>query len=710
VPEAGPQPSRRAFVAGGAALAGALVVGFRLDGAAAAPGEAVELDAWIVVRADGAVIVRYAKAEMGQGVSTALAMLVAEELRCDWRSVSVEPAETARQLRDGSYGRMGTGGSSSVRGSREALLEAGRQARARLLGAAARRFAVPPAECEAEAGRVLHRASGRSFGFGELAAEAAALGRVPQVRPISPADYRLIGRPTGRLDALEKVTGRPLYGIDVRLPDMLYAAVRHAPRFGAEPAGHDFAAIVGLPGVAAAVSLAGGVAVVADSTWRARKAADALPVEWKGGGDLSSESLEADFRKALGQEGQTAVDRGDALARLQTAAHRLDAVYAVPYLAHACMEPVNCTAQVRPDRVDVWVGTQNPEGAARIAARVAGVEAKAVHVHRLQLGGGFGRRFYGDEVREAVTVARAVAPRPVKLTWSREEDMRRDFYRPMSLVAVRGGLDGGGRPVALLARAACQSVFKGAGFGSGGLDRPAVEGLGDQAYRIPDVRVEWVEREAPVPVAFWRSVGHSQNAFVLEGFVDEMAAAAGADPLAFRKAMLADRPDWTRLLEAVAARIGWGEALPKGRGRGLAIHESFGSVVAEAAEVSVDPGGRLKVERVVVAIDCGGVVNPLTVEAQMQGSVAYALSAALYGGITVRDGGVQESNFHDQPILAPGEMPQVETLLLPSGRAWGGVGEPAVPPLAPAVVNAVFRATGRRIRRLPLAHQDLTPA
>jgi isoquinoline 1-oxidoreductase subunit beta len=719
--------SRRQFVISTAAIGGGLVLGFFLPSRQAkaatiapkpwtSPTEGgKEVNAWLVIGSDDTVTIRVAQSEMGEGVFTSMPMLVAEELECDWMKVRAEYASANRSLRENRvYQRMATGGSGAVRRSREYLQQAGASARARLIAAAAQQWGVPAGECKAENSLVIHPASGRKVNYGAVAAAAASVKLDAEPAIKKPDQFKLLGKPQKRLDVPLKVDGSATFGIDVRLPDMLYASVLTCPVFGDKLKRHDFDAIKNMPGVQAAVEVPDGIAVVADSFWRAKTALEVMPVEWDFGAsaNTNSEGFWQAFRAALAKEGVVPEkgEKGDALAAISKAAKVVEADYELPYLAHATMEPMNCTAQVTPQRVDVWVGTQNPEGALAAAAEIAGVAPENVYVHNCFLGGGFGRRFRNDDVRQAVTVAKAMGGRPVKLLWTREEDMRHDLYRPMAAMRFRAGLDANGMPVVFFNRSVTHSILS--GFRpddvKGGVDRTSVEGLANMPYGFAEYRFEHLIQNTHVPVWFWRSVGSSQNAFAVESFIDELAHAAGKDPVELRRLLLKEHSDWLHVLETVAQKANWGKALPKGTAQGLAIHESYGSIVGEVAEVSVSRRGEVHVEHVVCAVDCGHVVNPLTVEMQMESGIVYGLTAAFYGQITIEKGRVAESNFDNYQMLRINQMPEVEThLALTGGTKWGGIGEPSVPPIAPAVCNAIFKITGKRIRSLPLMNHDL---
>ena len=717
--------SRRRFLISTAAVGGGLVLGFFLPGRETEAANIAqqpwtpptpggnEINAWLVIGSDDTVTIRVAQSEMGEGVFTSMPMLVAEELECDWTKVRAEYASANRSLRENQvYQRFATGGSGAVRRSREYLQQAGASARARLMAAAAQQWGVPASECRAENGTVVHAASGRRVNYGAIAAAAAnvKLDAEPAIK--TPNQFTLLGKSQKRLDVPLKVNGSATFGIDVRLPDMLYASVVTCPVYGGKLKSYDFNAIKNMPGVRAAVEVSNGVAVVANSFWRAKTALEVMPVEWDFGehASASSEAFRQAFRAALNESGTVASERGDTLTAIKGAAQVVEADYEAPYLAHATMEPMNCTAHVTPERVEVWVGTQNPEGALAATAEIGGVAPENVYVHNCFLGGGFGRRFYNDDVRQAVTVAKAVS-RPVKLIWTREEDMRHDFYRPMSALRFRAGLDANGTPVALLNRSVTHSIlswFRPDAV-QGGIDRTSVEGLRNMPYGFEHQRVEHVIKNTHVPVAFWRSVGSSQNAFALESFLDEIAHAGSKDPVELRRLLLKGHADWLHVLDTVAEKANWGKTLPQGTAQGVAIHESFGTIVAQVAEVAVSKRGEVRVERVVCAIDCGHVVNPLNVAEQMESGVVYGLTAAFYGQIRIDKGRAVEGNFDDYQMLRINQMPEVEThLALTGGDKWGGIGEPGVPPIAPAVCNAIFKITGKRVRALPLMNHDLS--
>ena len=654
---------------------------------------------------------------MGQGVYTALPMIVAEELACDWRHVRAEFVQASRNLGDKQiYGSLGTGGSRSVRGSHEMLQQVGASARARLIAAAAKRWQVAPADCSAADGFVRHGADGERLSFGTLAAEAAAIGldQEPAIKP--PESFTLAGKPLARLDTAPKCTGQAAFGIDTRLPDMLYAAVALCPVPGGKVKSYDDAAVLKRRGVHSVVPVPGGLAVVADRFWRAKEAAAALTVQWDpgAGAGTSSAQFRRDYRAALDGPLQIARKDGDARAALgapaAAGAQLIEADYEVPHLSHAPMEPLNCTARVTQDKVEVWLGTQNPDMALQLAAKAAGVAPEKVEVHNLFLGGGFGRRAMNDELIQAVIVAKAVG-RPVKLLWTRENDMQHDRYRPQAALRCKALLTAG-KIEAIHLQTAVGSISRSLGWkpvAPDGIEPSAVEGLANQPYAASAQLVECVLKNTHIPIMFWRSVGSSQNAFVVESFIDELAHAAGEDPYKFRRRLLADRPDFVAVLDVAADKAGWGTPLPQGKGRGIAIHESFGTIVAEVAEVAVGAKGEVRVERVTIAVDCGHVINPRLVEMQMESGVIYGLTAALGNAITIKDGAVEQANFDTYPMLKMADAPEMEThLALSGGKRWGGIGEPATPPIAPAVCNAIFAITGKRIRSLPISDTELT--
>jgi isoquinoline 1-oxidoreductase subunit beta len=710
--------NRRSFVVGASVAGGALTLGF----AAAKCGEPtdgradpVEVNCWVVIAPDDTVTIRVARAEMGQGAMTALAMLVAEELECDWTKVRTEFVSPRQNLRrDGAWGDLSTGASRSISASQDYLRRAGATAREMLIAAAAKRWNVPATECDAGSSTIVHRPSGRNVSFGAVAADAARIAPPSAVRLKPPAEWTLLGTPQKRLDVLDKITGHPVYAIDVRLPGMLYAAIRHCPVFGGMPKSVDDSSIQAMPGLRRVVRLEHAVAVVADSWWRANKAVQALRVTWddKGRGSSSTTSIGEFVRGGLdGLPGQVGRADGDVDAALKSAVRRIEADYMVPFLAHATMEPQTCTAQVRRDGVEIWAPTQDASTALATAAIAAGVSDDKIKVNRMLLGGGFGRRGTIQEfVRQAVLIAREVDA-PVKLVWSREEDVAHDLYRPFGMARMIAGLDAAGLPVAWSIRLAGPSFVAEIlpGLGTSFVDRSFISGLAEElGYDVPNYRVDYVVRETAVPLGVWRGINYTQNVFYKECFVDEMAHAAGIDPYRFRRLLLRNSPKNLAVLDAAATKAGWDAPLPPGVFHGIALSEACGSFCAQVAEISVIDG-RVRVHRVISALDCGHVVNPLTIALQTEGSIVYALTAALYGEITVKNGAAEQSNFNDYRMLHLADMPEVDTVIVSGNDFWGGVGEPPVTPLAPALCNAVFAATGKRIRSLPLKNHDLRP-
>ncbi len=709
--------SRRQFLKVSAAVGGGLALEFRFPLASAAAGAVpVEVNAWIVVHPDDRVVIRIARSEMGQGTFTALAQLVAEELDCDWKNVSAEFASPNENLRRNRvWGSMATGGSQGVRSSQDYVRKAGASARAMLVAAAAARWNVPAAECTAERGVITHAPSGRTLRYGAVATAAAKLAPPKDVALRDPAQWKIAGQPLHRLDIPDKVRGRPVYAVDVALPGMLHASIAQCPVFGGRVTRVDDRAARVMRGVKKVVREREFVAVVADSWWRANEALKKLEIEWDtaGSGRIDDHSIEAMLREGLAAPGLPQARKiGDTQASLAAAAKVVEAEYRSPYLNHATMEPQTCTAWLKPDgSLEVWTATQNGEASLAAAAEAAGLPPEKVEVHKMMLGGGFGRRGGPqDFVRQGVAIARALPGVPVKMMWSREEDVQHDFYRPASIVRMKAGLDAQGNVVAMHTTIACPSIMKVlAAVPADGIDFTAVRSFNDLPYAIPNQQVDYAMRNGHVPVGYWRAPGQ-QNPFYRECFVDELALAAGKDPVDFRLAMLKQGDKNRGVLEAVAKASGWGSAPPAGVHRGVAVADGFGSYTAMVAEVAVGADGKPKVRRIVVAIDSGYVVNPDTCRAQAESNVVYGLGAILYQEINVKDGRVAQSNFHDFPLPRIDEMPEVETVLVPTGGFWGGHGEPAILPLAPAVCNAIFAATGTRVRSLPLKHHELRGA
>ncbi len=709
---------RRSFLKTGVAGATGLVIGFYLPGrfeALAAPpaGSAapVALNAWMRIGTDDSVTIMIDKSEMGQGIQTALCMLAAEELECDWKKIRTEFAPAAKEYFNPAFGMQGTGGSSSVRSSWDPMRKAGAAARDMLLQAAAQKWGVEKTACRAENGVILHEPTKRRLTYGSLA-EAAAKLPVPSDVPLKdPKQFRVIGKSTKRLDTREKVDGRAKFGIDVRRPGMLYAVVARCPVFGGKVASFDATKAKAVPGVKNVIQISSGVAVVADSTWTAMQGRRALEVKWDEGpnANVSSDSISKLFAERAAQPGVEARKEGDAATALAGAAKKIEAVYEVPFLAHATMEPQNCTADVRADRCDVWAPTQFQTMAQAVAAKICGLKPEAVFIHTTFLGGGFGRKAGTDFVIESVETSKAIGA-PVKVTWSREDDTQHDFYRPASYARLAGGLDADGWPVAWTTRVACPSIMNAWFPGSikNNLDPTSVEGVDNLPYAIPNILVDYQLTETGIPVGFWRSVGNSQNGFFSESFMDELAAAGKKDPYEFRRRFLGKAPRHLAVLELAAQKAGWGKPLPAGRFRGIAVLTAFLSYAAQVVEISVNRSERtLKIHRVVCAVDVGRVVNPTNIAAQSESAVVYGLTSALHGTITISRGRVEQTNFNNYPMLRMNEMPAVEVHIVPSEEKPTGAGELSVPPVVPALCNAIFAATGKRIRRLPIRPEDL---
>jgi len=754
-----PSRGRRRFLLGGLAAGGALLVGWgfmpprqrlRTASPLAVEAGAVALNGWVAIAADGTVSVVVPRSEMGQGVNTALPMLLAEELDAALDNVRISQAPIDKifgnltvlrenlpfhpddrgSIRQGvqwvmgkvgrELGLMFTGGSTSVKDAWVPMREAGAVARAMLVRAAAEQWKLEASRLSTRDGFVLHP-DGRRLGYGELAARAARVGadiEAGDVRLKTPAEFRLIGRPVPRRDSPAKVNGSALFGIDARVPGMLYAAVRMAPVVGAGVASFDAAKALALPGVVQVVDISSalpkfsgagaGVAVVAKTWWQAKQAAASLPVEWSASphADLSSEAIFAEFAKLLDSEsGFTYFESGS--QELRGSAKTIQAEYRAPFLAHATMEPINCTAQLKDGKLKLWTSTQVPSVAVEVAARVAGVDRADVSLDLMLLGGGFGRRLETDMVAQAAAIAKALSGplsgRPVQLIWTREDDIGHDVYRPQALARFTARLDAAGKVLAWDNKSVSGAIGhqyfpRNLGLPGVGPDKTTAEGEYDMQYAIPNRRIAHVIADSAVPIGYWRSVGHSHNAFFKEGFLDEVAHAAGKDPVQLRRELLREHPRHLAVLEAALAKAG---AAPDGRAHGVAVHQSFGSIVAQVAEVSVIEK-RIRVHRVVCAVDCGIVVNPNILAQQVESAVVFGLSAALGGEITLKDGRVQQSNFGDYPVLRMIDAPLVETVIVPSMEPPEGMGEPATPPVAPAVAGAVFKLTGQRLRSLPL--------
>jgi len=649
---------------------------------------------------------------MGQGVYTSLPMLVAEELECDWSKIRVKAAPVDPVYNHTQFGMQATGGSTSVSSEWDRLRQVGASAREMLISAAAETWKVEKSTCRAENGTVIH-SSGKSLTYGQLAEKASTLP-VPKDVPLkAPSKFKIIGKSTKRIDTPDKTNGKAVFGIDVQIPGMLTALVARPPVFGGKVVSFKADKAKAVPGVKDVVQVPSGVAVLATGFWPAKLGRDALEIDWDEGpmAKVSTSTMREEYKNLAKTPGFVARKNGDPEKALANAAHQTSAEYEVPYLAHATMEPLNCVVDLRADSCEIWVGTQFQTSEHNAAAKITGLKPEQVKVHTTLLGGGFGRRAnpQADFVTQAVHVAKAVK-RPVKVIWTREDDMKGGWYRPMWYDRIAAGLDADGKLVAWHHTIVGQSIMLGTPFEQvmikNGVDAASVEGAEDIPYQIPNIAVDLHSPKIGVPVQWWRSVGHSHTAFVVESFMDEVAQAAGKDPYEFRRKLLADQPRHKAVLELAAQKAHWGDPLPQGRARGIALHKSFGSYIAQVAEVSITRGGQPRVHKVVCAVDCGRVVNPDTIAAQMEGGIVFGLTAALYGSITLKDGRVEQSNFNNYTMLSLSEMPEVEVHIMPSEEPPTGVGEPGVPPIAPAVANAIFAATGKRIRRLPIRLQE----
>lgn len=727
--------TRRTFLAAGAATGGGLLLGVSLPALAgnveAADASSFAPNAFVRIGRDGQVTLIMHKVEMGQGTYTSMPMLLAEELELDLSQVRLEHAPPSDQLyAEPLFGVQETGGSTSVRGNWEPLRYAGATARSLLVAAAAQTWNVDANSCYAADGEVIHRATGRRLSYGALVDKAAALPLPGNVPLKDPKDFKLIGTPAKRLDAPDKVNGATQFGIDVKVPGMKIATVAACPVFGGKLVGLDDSKAKAIKGVLQVVRLDDAVAVVADHMWAAKKGLAALDIRWDEGANakLGTTDIVQQLAAASQRSGVVARREGDAGGALARAAQRVEAVYELPFLAHATMEPVNCTVHVRPDGCDIWVGTQVPTFAQTAAAKLTGLPPERVRVHNHFLGGGFGRRLEVDFIVRAVEIAKQIAS-PVKVVWTREEDIQHDMYRPYYYDRIAAGLDEHGKPIAwthrvtgssIMARVTSElfpktlKVMRAAGLHQlvamvRGLDTDAVEGAADPPYAIPNIRVEYVRQEPPgIPTAFWRGVGTTHSIFVVESFMDELAAAGKQDPFEYRRGLLDKSPRAKAVLELAAERAGWGRPLPPRSGRGISLLHAFGETyIAQVAEVSVSNEGDVRVQRVVCAIDCGTIVNPDTVKAQMESGIIFGITAALFGEITIKNGRVEQSNFDDYRMLRVNEAPVIEVHLVKSTEPPGGVGEPGTSAVIPAVANAIFAATGKRIRKLPIDSAQL---
>ncbi|MCC8967083.1 xanthine dehydrogenase family protein molybdopterin-binding subunit [Bradyrhizobium sp. Pear76] len=720
-----PKLNRRAFVIGSATAAAGLALGFDLPfggpAVVRAADGASEVNAWVVIRPDDTVVIRIARSEMGQGTLTGLAQLVAEELECDWSKVTTEyPTPGQSIARKRPWGEFTTGGSLGIRASQDYVRQGGATACMMLIQAAANSWKVPASECKAANSVITHTPSGKTTTYGKVAEAAAKLEPPAEVKLKDPKDWTIAGKGLKRLDTVDKTTGKMIYGIDVKLPGMLNAAIKDCPVFGGKVKSFDEAKIAGMKGVKKVLPVGdSAVAVVADTWWHAKTALEALPIVWDEGdnANLSSETIATWLAEGLDDAQPTFIgnQNGDVKAAIAGAAKTVEAIYSYPYQNHATMEPMNATALYTPDKCEVWCGTQDGEAALAAVLDVSGLAAEKIDVHRLMLGGGFGRRVMTDYVRQAVAIAKQMPGTPVKLLWSREEDMQHGKYHPITQCKLTGAFDADNNLVALRYRLSGQSIMlsEGSGAPKNGIDPFVFQGVdqsGEAAigYSVANLLIDYAMHNPNVPPGFWRGVNLNHNAIYLECFMDELARAAGLEPLAFRRKLMGKHPKHLAVLNAVAEKIGWGTPAPKGIYRGIAQVMGHGSYVAGAAEISVTDGSKIKVHRIVASTDPGYIVNPAQVERQIAGSIVYGLSALFYGGCTVKDGRIEQSNFDTYNSMRINEMPKVETVLMPSGGFWGGVGEPSIGIAAPAVLNAYFAATGKRIRSFPLRDQNST--
>ncbi|MEY9108408.1 isoquinoline 1-oxidoreductase beta subunit [Bradyrhizobium yuanmingense] len=720
-----PRLNRRAFVIGTAAVGAGLAIGLDLPFGGPAVVRAAdgspEIGAWVVVRPDDTVVIRIARSEMGQGSLTGLAQLVAEELECDWTKVTTEyPTPGQSVARKRVWGDFSTGGSRGIRSSQDYVRKGGATARVMLIQAAADAWKVPASECRAQNSVITHTPSGRTTTYGKVAEAAAKLTPPADVKLKDPKDWKLIGKGVNRLDTVDKTTGAMIYGVDVKLPGMLNAAIKDCPVFGGKLKSFDEAKIANMKGVKKVVRVGDtAVAVVADTWWHAKTALEALPIVWDEGDNakVSSESIAKWLAEGLdnAQPAYVGNKNGDAKAAIAGAAKKVEAVYSYPYQNHATMEPMNATALYTADRCEVWCGTQNGEAAFAAVLEASGLPPEKCDVHKVMLGGGFGRRGQTDYVRQAVMIAKQMPGTPIKLLWSREEDMAHGRYHPITQCKMTGAFDANNNLIALHYRLSGQSIL----FSlrpealQNGMDPAAFQGVaqsGEAAfgYSVPNLLVEHAMRNPHVPPGFWRGVNVNHNAIYMECFMDELAHAAGQDPLEFRRKLMGNHPKHLAVLNAVAEKIGWTTPAPQGVYRGIAQVMGYGSYVAGAAEISVTEGSKIKVHRIVASTDPGYVVNPAQVERQVAGSFVYGLSALFYGGCTVKGGKIEQTNFDTYNSMRINEMPKVEAVMVPSGGFWGGVGEPTIGIAAPAVLNAYFAATGKRIRHVPLRDQNIT--
>ncbi len=706
--------NRRGFLQ--ASATAALSLGFSLP-AHTQSKQPQEVNAWIDIHTDESIVIRYARTEMGQGSRTSAPMLIAEELEVDWKKVRIEDVQAHDNLkRKRAYGDMASVGSRTIRNSQDYLRKAGASARMMLVQAAAQRWGVAESECQAVLGKVVHTATKKSLSYGQLAADAAKLTPPKDVALKDPSTWTIAGKSIPRVDIHDIVTGKIRFGVDTQLPGMLHAAIAQSPVFGSKAVSIDSSKVDNRRGIVKVLNMGEFVVVVADNWWRAKEALRDVSIEWESSkySQVNSAGLMKLYREGLSQtDAAVARQDGSALATLAQAHKVIEAEYYTPYLAHATLEPMVCTAWLQDDQLQIWVSTQNPESSLAAAASTADVPQENVKVFAMQIGGGLGRKSPQDFTRQAVAIAKALPGKPIKLMWSREEDTQHDLYRPASLVKVRASLKPDGKPEALHIRVSAPSIFAQLLRMplQNGVDAQAVASLNDHPYEIANCLVDFAQRSAHVPVGFWRTVGHSQNPFVRECFLDELAIAAGTDPLAYRLSLLPNNEKANRdrgILQAVAKAADWDKPLPAGVFRGIAETDGYGSYTACVCEVSVNAKSEVRIHRIVIGIDPGYAVNPDNIQAQLQGSVVHGLSAIFWGEMTVKDGRIEQSNFHDYRLMRMNEMPKVQTVIAASGGFWGGVGEPAQAPLAPALGNALFAATGKRIRSLPLKNHGLS--
>jgi len=719
-----PKINRRSFVIGSAAVGAGLALGLKIPFGASvvrAQDGSPEVTAWVVIRPDDTVVIRIARSEMGQGTLTGLAQMVAEELECDWSKVKTEyptPGQSVKRKR--AWGDFSTGGSRGIRDSHQYVREGGATARIMLVQAAANAWNVPASECSAANSVITHRPSGRKTTYGKVAEAAAKLTQPEKPTLKDPTEWKLIGKSVKRLDTIDKLTGKQVYGFDLTLPGMLNASIKDCPVFGGKVKSYEAAKVTGMPGVRHVVQVGeSAVAVVADTWWQAKTALDALPIVWDEGenANVSSASIAAMLKEGLdADQAFVANQNGDVKVAIAGATKKIEAVYAYPFLNHAPMEPMNATAKYTPDRCEVWVPTQNGEAAFAATLAASGLPADKCEVYKINLGGGFGRRgAFHDYVTQAVLIAKQMPGTPVKLLWTREEDMTHGRYHPVTQCKLVGAFDAGNNLTGLHMRLSGQSILTVVRPEAlqQGKDPLVFQGLnpgGDFAigYSVPNLLIDHAMRNTHVPPGFWRGVNINQNAIYLECFMDELAHAAGQDPLEFRRKLMSKHPKHLAVLNAVADRAGWGKPAPRGVHRGLAQMHSFASYTAACAEISVKDGDKVKIHRIVAATDCGYAVNPAQIERQIAGSFVYGLSALFMEECTVKDGHIEQTNFNTFDSMRIAQMPKVESIVMPSGGFWGGIGEPTICVAAPAVLNAFFAATGKRIRTFPLKNHGIT--